>query len=359
MFGLPVSERILRSIAELDRFRGRWGGTVSAPPAVLERLSETARVQSIAASCRMAGIRIAEAEVEEVLRDPGSSHRERESIRGLAAALAWRPPVSEPLLSAEVLGRLNAVVLGDLSAEPQPLPWRDRHVSREAFSSDGTAMGRVFPTLPPRMLPEKMEQALTWLELGVRDREQHPLLVIGTFLLAFLAAHPFARGSGRTGRVLVLRLVDRAGYRYVDYASLERVFEETRDNYYDAFDRSETRLWLGEANLEPWLDYFLGALIEQAGRLRQAVAFENRALDLSPLQQQVLRTLREHGTANASLLLATTGANRHTLKDNMRRLVGMGLVDKTGERRATRYRLGQGAVAEGLPSGPGDGGLDD
>ena len=49
--------------------------------------------------------------------------------------------------------------------------------------------------------------------------------------------------------------------------------------------------------------------------------------------------MREHGTVDAGLLLKATGANRNTLKDNVRRLVTQGVLEKTGERRTTRYRL--------------------
>lgn len=352
MFDIPVTPKILKKISEIDRLRGSWGSTATAPPDALGRLRSAARVESVAASSRLAGIRVSEPEVEAVLADPGAAHRERETILGLAAAFDWQIPSGGGLLDPESLGRLNAIIGGDLSRDPAPAGWRRQHLSREAFSSEGTALGRVFPTLPPRMIAQKMDEVLGWYEIRSRDGDHHPLLVVGSFLLAFLAACPFERGNGRTGRVLSSRLAERCGYPHVRYASFDRVLEETRELYYEAFDASETRLWTGEADLEPWLDYYLEAMLEQARRAQRAVTLENQALRLSPLQQQVLRTLRRHGTADASLLLAATGANRHTLKDNMRRLVGMGLVDKTGQRRATRYRLGQGAAARGLQLGP-------
>ena len=49
--------------------------------------------------------------------------------------------------------------------------------------------------------------------------------------------------------------------------------------------------------------------------------------------------MREHGSVDAALLLKATGANRNTLKDNLRRMVQKGLLDKTGQRRGTRYQL--------------------
>jgi hypothetical protein len=55
-------------------------------------------------------------------------------------------------------------------------------------------------------------------------------------------------------------LLRRAGYGFADYASLERVFDEMRLGYYDAIDASQTKLWTEEADLTPWLTFFLRAL---------------------------------------------------------------------------------------------------
>ena len=60
------------------------------------------------------------------------------------------------------------------------------------------------------------------------------------------------RSSGATVapfRVIVPHLLRREGYGFVDYASLERVFEETRFGYYDAIDQAQTKIWTDEANM--------------------------------------------------------------------------------------------------------------
>jgi DNA-binding MarR family transcriptional regulator len=74
-------------------------------------------------------------------------------------------------------------------------------------------------------------------------------------------------------------------------------------------------------------------------RVEAKVNLEREASELSPLQRSIMDTVREHGTVDAGLLLKATGANRNTLKDNVRRLVAQGVLEKTGERRTTRYRL--------------------
>ena len=77
-------------------------------------------------------------------------------------------------------------------------------------------------------------------------------------------------------------------------------------------------------------------------RLQAKIDLESRARELPPLQRAILDTIRENGTGAASLLMAKTGANRNTLKDNLRRLVDRGLLERSGSKRGTIYRLSMG-----------------
>jgi Fic family protein len=344
---LPVTRETFRRIASLDEFRGAWNAGLAVPSDRLERVRQAALGQSVGSSCRLCGIRVSDAEVAAVLADPSVVLRDKKEILGYAAALSWQPPEGERLLSSETLRRFHAVLMGASEADPAPSPWRREPSMREAFSPDGTAIGRVFQTLPPRLIEEKVEDLLTWLEFELLSGHHHPVLVIGTFALALLAASPFDKGNGRLGRALSVRLLCRAGYAHMPYASLERILEETRDASYDAYDRAESHIWAGKADLEPWLAYFVGTLEEHVRRVRAVLEVESRALRLSDLQRKILDTIRDHGSVDAALLLAATGASRNTLKDNMRRLVRMGLVDRTGERRGTRYLLSPGGALPG------------
>ncbi len=339
---LPITPEILNFIARLDHFRGLWAAGSLVPADRLARLKEASRIRSVAASCRMSGVRVTDAEVAGLLRGETCPVREGCEVLGYAEAVDRTFPSEGPLVTTEEIRRLHAVVLGASGNPPEPSPWREEPLHLEAFDADGCAVGRVFQTLPPRLLPEKTEDLATWLEFELRGGEHHPLLVIGAFMLAFFAASPFVRGNGRMSRLLAVHLLRRAGCSYLAYASLERTMEEMRDRFHDAFDSAETRLWSGEADLTPWILFFLEALATTAERVEAKIDLERRALEFSPLQRAILETVREHGTARAALLLVATGTNRNTLKDNLRRLVSQGILERLGERRGAVYRLATG-----------------
>jgi Fic family protein len=338
---LEVSQEIVTKLSRLDRFRGRWSAGLALPAPVLERMREAARVQSVGASCRLSGIRVSDHDVAAVLRGGSLASRDADAIQGYAAAISWPFPDKAQLMTEETLRKLHAVMMG-AGPEAAPSPWRQRLLDRQPFDAEGRATGRVFATLPPHLVEEKTQELLTWLELELRAGEQHPVLVIAAFLLYLLASSPFERGNGRLVRLLAPRLLERAGYDYMPYASLETQMEQLREEYYEAFDKAHTRIWTGEADLSPWLQIVLHVLDHHRERVEAKVELERRVGDYPPLQQAILQTVREHGSANAALLIEATGANRNTLKDNLRRLVERGVLEKSGERRGTRYRMATG-----------------
>jgi Fic family protein len=338
-FRIPVTEEILNLVASLDHFRGWWAGGSRIPSERAERIRREVALRSSVAACELAGIRISEADASSLLEGSTEPLQDGRELLGYSRALDWTFPVESLLLDTDLIRRLHAVVLGEEGTEIEPTPWRQNHSDHEAFDANGQALGLVFQTLPPRLVPETIEDLVTWLEYEMRSREHHPLLVIGTFLLALLTASPFERGNGRLASALAVHLLERAGYDHVRYASIERILAERRERFYEVLGRSQTRLWAGDADLRIWLTFFLDGLVLHSERVASLADTERRATEFSPLQRAILDTARKHGTVEAGLLLRTTGANRNTLKDNLRRLVDRGVLEKMGQRRGTRYRL--------------------
>jgi Fic family protein len=338
---IPVSQEILNEVAWIDRFQGAWSARQALSAERLQRLEQAADVQSVGSSCRLAGIRVPDVDVAALLRGEPVAAPDAPEILGYASALKYPLTGSDRLLSSHDLRVLHAVMMGAANGSG-PSPWRQNPLHREAFDADGQTLGHVFATLPPRLVEEKTEQMLTWLEFDLRAGERHPVLVIATYLLYFFAISPFEKGNGRMMRLLGRHLLRRAGYAYVPYASIEREIDELRHEYYGTIASAQTRLWTGQADLEPWLRFFLQVLARHRRRVEAKLDLEREDRDLPPLQRAILETVREHGTADAALLIRATGANRNTLKDNLRRMVRRGVLERTGQRRGTRYRMAVG-----------------
>lgn len=323
-------------LTRLDRLEARLrdqAGTIDASR------RRRARVAAVGASLRLGGLKLDDAAVAERLDAPPEDDlAEDREVRGYAAALDWEPFRRTATVRAADLRRLHAVMLGGRATEGTP--WRESSIYREAFSADGIALGRIFQTLPPRLLPARIESLLDWFERESRA-QRHPAPVLaGVVSLAVLAASPFPTANGRFSRLLFVGLMRRAGYDLFDVAAWEPAVESTREEYYASYDLAATHLWSGAADAGPWTSYLLRTVADAIARAERALRPRTmRARSLSTLQRSILEALAGRETMQAAHLMESTGANRNTLKDNMRKLVDAGWVEKLGERRGTRYRL--------------------
>lgn len=72
------------------------------------------------------------------------------------------------------------------------------------------------------------------MDLGQVD----PLIVIPMVVLDFLCIHPFSDGNGRVARLITLILLYHFDYQVGRYISLERILEETKEDYYRTLEAS-------------------------------------------------------------------------------------------------------------------------
>jgi Fic family protein len=70
----------------------------------------------------------------------------------------------------------------------------------ETFAPDGTSLGIVFETASPFDTPFQMSALVLETQEALVAELTHPLLVIGAFVVRFLAIHPFQDGNGRLSR---------------------------------------------------------------------------------------------------------------------------------------------------------------
>jgi len=134
------------------------------------------------------------------------------------------------------------------------------------------------------------------------------LLVIGEFVVRFLAIHPFQDGNGRLSRALTAFLLLRAGYNYVPYASLESIIEENKEGSYLALRRTQGTLKADVPEYDSWLLFFVRALHTQKSRLEKKIEREQLlGGDLSELSLRILELTRQHGRIKSGELRVLRG----------------------------------------------------
>jgi Fic family protein len=165
-------------------------------------------------------------------------------------------------------------------------------------------------------------------------------MLIGIFIVVFLAIHPFKDGNGRLSRILTTLLLLRAGYGYVPYSSMEGIIEANKDNYYLALRRTQQTIRKEKQNWEYWLVFFLKTMAKQKDKLAAKVK-EEQALrsSLPALSRQILELAQTRGEITVKEIEESTGANRNTIKVHVKELAGDHYLTQVGKGRGARYIL--------------------
>lgn len=339
-----LSSAQVRLLGAIDEFKGSWSALGMLAPDRLGSLKRVATIESVGSSTRIEGARLTDAEVDVLLsglRTVSFRSRDEQEVAGYAELMemifaSW----PEITLTERHILQLHGVLLRHSTKDQRHrgnYKTLENHV--EAFDADGRSLGVVFQTASPFATPGRMAELVEQTRTALDEDELHPLLVIGIFVLRFLAIHPFQDGNGRLSRALTTLLLLRSGYLYVPYSSLERIIEDNKDRYYQSLRRSQRSLDTDQNDPGPWLSFFLDCLARQTDALTATITRE-RLLDPVPaLSQAILDLVRERGRMAVREVVAVTGANRNTVKAHLARLVEQGSLAQNGRGRGTWYSL--------------------
>ena len=342
---LIITPEFLNRIAAIDEFKGAWIALGNLAPERLSRLQRVATIESIGSSTRIEGSHLTDREVEHL---PGRIHirsfatRDEQEVAGYAEImdLMFERWTSMPLTEGTVRQLHRELLRYSTKDDWHRGGYKTASNSVAAFDGEGRQVGIVFETAEPFETPRLMEELIGWTNEQLAAQRLHPLIVIGIFVVVFLEIHPFQDGTGRLSRILTTLLLLQAGYAYVPYSSLESVIEHSKQRYYRALRQTQPTIRTDRPDWQPWLSYFLDALHTQVTRLRVKAEREHMlSRNLSALETQIIDHLQQHGRASIGELVQVTGANRNTLKLQLRKLVEAHLVTQNGAGRGTWYGL--------------------
>lgn len=340
---LNITPEMLRLIAQIDEFKGAWKALGTLAPERLTALRRVATIESVGSSTRIEGGKLSDREVESLLANL-SIHtfttRDEQEVAGYAETMeqvfqAWE---HIPLTENHIRQLHRDLLRHSGKDERHRGQYKNAPNSVAAFDAQGRQIGVVFETASPFDTPRLMQELVEWTNTALDARELHPLLVIGMFIVSFLAIHPFQDGNGRLSRILTTLLLLRCGYAYTPYSSLESVIENNKESYYLSLHQTQTSIRTDSPDWHPWLLFFLRALHQQMKRLERKMEQEHIVMAALPeLSLQILDYAREHGRVTVREMVILTGASRNTLKEHFRKLVTSGQLTRQGKGRGTWY----------------------
>jgi len=342
---LVIEPGMLDIIAELDEFKGAWRALSTLAPERLSALRRVAAIESIGSSTRIEGSKLSDRDVENILSNieiRSFDTRDEQEVAGYASVMetifaSWSVL---PLTENHVRQLHRDLLRHSTKDERHRGEYKklDNHV--EAFDAKGKSVGVVFQTASPFDTPRLMAELIAWTTDALSNRALHPLLVIAIFVVVFLEIHPFQDGNGRLSRALTTLLLLRAGYAYVPYSSLESVIEQSKDSYYLALRRTQKTTRSTTPDWQPWIVFFLRALLQHKRRLESKVEREKKILGQLPeLSLRIYELTKERGQVKVEDIIRATDAARGTVKDHLNHLMKDGYLVQHGKGKGTWYAL--------------------
>jgi Fic family protein len=342
---IKITSQMLAQIAELDEFKGAWTGFSSLRPEQLKALKRVSTIESIGSSNRIEGNKLSDAEVEKLLsriNRKSFKSRDEEEIAGYAELMdtVFDNYTVIPL-SENYIKQLHRILLKYTGKDARHHgEYKKISNSIAAYDSGGKEIGIVFEAASPFDTPRFMEELTEWTRKNLDDPFLHPLIVIGVFVVHFLAIHPFQDGNGRLSRALTAMLLLKKGYDYVSYSSIESIIEASKEGYYRALRRTQKDIWSGKVNYEPWLSFFLTALQKQKRHLESKIkTMTGDDIKLTRNQKAILELFDGNQELGSSEIAAKLDMNIETVKKNLKSLTDSGYLLKHGATKGAWYEV--------------------
>jgi Fic family protein len=342
---LKITPEILKLIAEIDEFKGSWKALGMLAPERLAALRKVATIESIGSSTRIEGGKLSDRQIETLLSNIDNKSfttRDEQEVAGYADVMqilfdSWETiPITENYIK-----QLHSILLQySYKDERHRGNYKSVNNHIEAFDVSGKSLGILFTTASPMMTTVLMQELVDWTRTVFTEKQLHPLLIIGIFIVRFLAVHPFQDGNGRLSRVITTLLLLKSGYTYVPFSSLETVIEDNKDSYYLALRRTQKNLDTNNPDWNPWLLFFLRSLKRQKDRLEMKLEREKiMRSSLPELSVSILELTKEHGRITTGQIETLTQASRSTIKSRIKELIDMKKLSRNGKGRSTWYSL--------------------
>lgn len=257
---LTFTSEQVSTLRSLGEYLGKQALFFKQSPETLNTLKMVAKIESSESSNRLEGIELPHKKIEElVIKNTAPKNRSEQEIAGYRDALNLIHESAEYMpFTPNVILQLHGVLCRYMSNPGGRWKATDNEITEEY--PDGTRRIRFVPT-KAYLTPGAMDELTKNYSIAVEQHIQDSLVLIPLAILDFLCIHPFTDGNGRMSRLLTLKLLYQFNYQVGRFISLERIFEDSKETYYETLEKSSKNWHAGEHDVKPWLNYFWGALL--------------------------------------------------------------------------------------------------
>jgi Fic family protein len=243
-------------LTDCMEYRGKQELWTHRKPEMLAALREQAIIQSVESSNRIEGVTVAPDRLRPlVLGHARPRDRSEEELAGYRKALNWiLTRKSAVRIDARTILHLHALAQGGMSGDAGRFKSKDNEIIELR-----PGVGRIVRFRPTSATntPRAVRQLCESYEQLIRTSAVPPLMLVATVVFDFLCVHPFRDGNGRVSRLLTTLLLQQQGFLVGRFISLERLVEDSKEDYYRVLAACSSNWAEGRNEIAPWWNYFL------------------------------------------------------------------------------------------------------
>src|ERR1035437_5742847 len=320
--------------------RGKQDLWIRQKPEVLEVLREQAIIQSAESSNRIEGVTVAANRLRPLVIGRASPRdRSEEEVAGYRTALDWiLSRKNRIVITPDVIRRLHALAQGGSSGDAGEWKKRDNEIVEILPSGERSLR---FVPVSAKKTPATVEMLCVRYRASSDEERLPPLLIVATFILDLLCIHPFRDGNGRVSRLAASLLLQSQGFEVARYVSLERLIEESKEDYYRVLKLCSQSWHEGQNEIIPWWNYFLSTLRGAYQEFEHQVeSVEARPAKSDLVRQTVLGQAEAFTLADMATQLPS--ASPQLIKKVLAEMKNAGRVRLTGRGRGARWEVSRG-----------------
>ena len=324
------------TLRALGEYRGKQRLYVAQSPEVLSDLRQVAVVESTESSNRLEGVVVAAHRLKSlVLKNATPQSRSEQEVAGYRDALGLiHESGAQMLLSEGAVQQLHGILYRYM---PKPGGhWKATNNDIVERHPDGSTRVRFRP-VAAHLTPMAMADLIARYRAAVDHHLVDPLVLVPLVVLDFLCIHPFPDGNGRMARLLTLQLLYHFDYAVGRFISLERIFEESKESYYETLETSSQGWHEGAHDVTPWLNYFWGALLRAYKEFEERVGTieRGRGAKGGRVRAEILK--RSLPFSISEIEEACPGISRDMVRVVLRGMKAEGLIAPSGKGRGARW----------------------
>ena len=330
----------MQLLGRIQEYKGKQTLYERQSPEILKALKDTAIVHSTESSNRIEGIVVSSKRLTSIVK-----HNAHPQNRSEAEVAGYRDVLSTIHTSAQYMALKSGIILQlhrDLMQYATGSGGKFKVSDNTITETLPTGEERVrFVPVPAWQTPGAIEELIVAYQKEKDKGLVNDLILIGTFILDFLSIHPFSDGNGRMARLLTLLLLYQTGYEVGRYISLEKVVEETKDQYYQTLEQSSAGWHEGIHDLLPWINYFLIMLLKAYQKFEERVGETADAIRTKGWKTEKVKDVVERMIADFTFLdieERCPGISRPTIQGILNQLSKSGVIECIERGRNARWR---------------------